>query len=63
MAKKDTKQIPDDCFEHEGKVYKVVLHAVIVPELGRRTAAEILFDKDAQKALVEIGSSAVQEQV
>lgn len=60
MAKE--KKLPDDCFQHDDKVYKVVLHAVIIPEIGHRTKAEILFDEEAQKALVAIGSSAVEEQ-
>lgn len=55
------KQLPDSYFELEGKTYEVVLHAVIIPEIGKRTAAEIVFDEAAQKYLVEAGSSAVKE--
>ncbi|RYZ56727.1 MAG: hypothetical protein EOO14_11925 [Chitinophagaceae bacterium] len=58
---KEKKQVSEDVFELDGKQYKVVLHAVIIPEMGVRTKAEILFDEAAQKYLVEVGSSAVQE--
>jgi hypothetical protein len=58
---KNQKQIPDDCFEYQGKVYKINVHAAIIPGLGRRTKGEISIDAEAQKYLVEEKSSIIQE--
>lgn len=44
-----------DTFSVEGKVYKMLLHSVNIPDVGIRTAAEVLIDEEAQKKLVEIG--------
>jgi hypothetical protein len=61
MAKADEKQVPDNGFQYQDKIYKVVLHAVIIPDLGKRTAAEISVDEEAQKYLVENKSTAIEE--
>lgn len=63
MAKEESKQVPDNGFQYQDKIYKVVIHAVIIPDLGKRTAAEITVDEEAQKYLVESGSTAVVEVV
>lgn len=42
-----------ESFEFEGKKYSVLVHAVHIPGLGERTAAEIAVDEKAQKALIE----------
>lgn len=56
MAKSQKNTVlPADTFSVDGKVYKVLLHAVNIPDIGMRTAAEILVDEEAQKKLVEIG--------
>jgi hypothetical protein len=63
MAKAAKTKIPDNGFQYQDKIYAVVIHAVIIPELGRRTAAEITVDEEAQKYLVEEKSAAIVEVV
>ena len=62
MAKEKNVPAPADSFELDGKTYKVVLEAIIIPGIGLRSKGEILVDEEAQKALVAIESGAIQEQ-
>lgn len=51
-------------FEHKGKKYRVILHAVIIPGIGQVTAADIAADAQAQAYLIEAGTiGSVIEQV
>lgn len=55
--------IPENGFQYQDKIYKVTLHAVFIPGLGKRTAAEITVDEEAQKYLVEEKTAAIEEVV
>lgn len=55
MAKAKNTPAADDVFTVAGKSYKMLLQKVHIPEIGIRTAAEVLVDPDAQRKLVEIG--------
>jgi hypothetical protein len=50
------------CFTYNDKSYKVLVAAVRIPGIGKRTALEILNDTAAQKWLVEKNSGCIQEQ-
>lgn len=56
-----TQPAAENQFSYDGKTYNVVMHAVIIPDLGHRTAAEICVDEEAQKYLVEEKSAAIEE--
>lgn len=49
---KPAKVVSDKTFEHEGKVYKVLLPKMNIPEVGIRTALEVCADPEAQAALI-----------
>ncbi|MEN9884039.1 MAG: hypothetical protein RLZZ420_1256 [Bacteroidota bacterium] len=84
MAKSKTKTPPADAaeaaqiatpqtgqtFEHEGKTYELVIPALNIPEIGKRTALEIAFDDEVHEALgnktikaylVDVKSGAIKE--
>lgn len=50
-----------ETFEHKGKKYGIHIHALIVPGFGKLTALEIANHPEAQKALVEMQDSSIQE--
>lgn len=50
-----------ELFEHEGAKYKLLVSAVIIPGLGKRTALEILTDTNAQAKLVASASGCIQK--
>jgi len=54
MAKEKKSQSPD-IFTVNGKSYRMLLQRVNIPDVGVRTAVEILVDTEAQQKLVEIG--------
>lgn len=52
--------IPEGIFEVGGKKYKPMLAKVRIPGIGEVTAAELLVNEQAQRALVEMGSGAIK---
>lgn len=51
--KPQDQEVADNCFENDGKTFRVIIHAVQIPGVGVRTAAEICHDEEAQQALIE----------
>lgn len=52
-----------ETFEYDGKKYKLLSPAIRIPNLGKRTALEILADPEAQAWLVQKQSGAIKELV
>ncbi len=50
-----------ETFEFEGQKYKILVEAVRIPGVGRRTAMEILVDQKAQAKLVETKSGVIRK--
>lgn len=52
--------LPSGTFEVDGKEYRLIRQAVILPTWGKLTADEIMKRPEVQAHLVEIGSGAIQ---
>lgn len=58
---KETDNGVGQCFEYDGSKYKILVPAIRIPKLGKRTALEILNDTEAQAWLVTKGSESVKK--
>ena len=59
--KEESKSGVGEKFEYDGEKYKVLTSAIRIPNIGRRTALEILTDEKAQEWLVKNKSGAISK--